>query len=193
MKYPYTLPELNYLFDSLEPSIDTLTMEIHYTKHHQAYIDTLNKALESHSELHEKSLSEILSDLSLLPVDIQTALRNNGGGHLNHTFFWSILTPDEKPISENFKKEIEKSFGTFDQFKEKFTEAALNRFGSGWAWLVKNDKNELEILSTPNQDNPIADKKTALLGLDVWEHAYYLKYQNKRAEYVNNFWKIVNW
>ena len=167
MKYPYKLPELDYLFDSLEPSIDAQTMEIHYTKHHQTYIDKLNKALEAHTEFQEKSLVDMLSNLNNLPADVQAAIKNHGGGHYNHTFFWNILTPDEKPISKNFKKELENTFGSLDQFKEKFTEAAMNRFGSGWALLVKNTSGALEICSTPNQDTPISEAKTPLLGLDL--------------------------
>lgn len=193
MNYPFTLPKLNYAYDALEPSIDAQTMEIHHTKHHQTYVDKLNKALEGHPELQTKSLMELLKDLQNLPADIQTAVRNNGGGHLNHTCFWEILTSEKNQPSEKLMGVINNSFGSFENFQVKFTEAALNRFGSGWAWVIKNDNGSLEITSTPNQDNPIMEGKIAILGLDVWEHAYYLKYQNKRADYIAAFWNIIDW
>jgi len=191
--YPYSLPKLNFAYNALEPFIDALTMEIHHTKHHQTYIDKLNKALEAHADLQSKDLMELLSNISTLPNEIQTAVRNNGGGHLNHMFFWDILTPTKTDPSEKLMDVINKSFGSFDEMKTKFSEAGLNRFGSGWAWIVKKADGTLEITSTANQDNPIMEGKNAVLGLDVWEHAYYLKYQNKRADYINNFWNIIDW
>lgn len=189
----HSLPQLAYSYDALEPHIDKETMEIHHTKHHQAYINNLIKAIEG-TELENKDLEEIFSNMSNHP----TAIRNNGGGHYNHTFFWQILGPNGggKP-SQRLLTAIEKKFNSFDKFKEEFNAAATSRFGSGWAWLIVDDNGNLEITSTPNQDNPlmdVADKKgTPILGLDVWEHAYYLKYQNKRPEYVTNFWNVVNW
>lgn len=193
MNYPYTLPKLNFAYNALEPSIDALTMEIHHTKHHQAYIDKLNKALETHPELQSKTLIELLQNIQTLPTEVQNAIRNNGGGHLNHMFFWDILNPVKSEPSQKMMDVINQSFGSFEEFKTKFTDAALNRFGSGWAWVVKTSDGKLEITSTPNQDNPIMEGKNAVLGLDVWEHAYYLKYQNKRADYVNNFWNVLDW
>jgi Fe-Mn family superoxide dismutase len=194
MNYPFTLPKLNYAYNELEPSIDAQTMEIHHTKHHQTYIDKLNKALETHPGLQSKTLLELLTDVKNLPSDVQGPVRNNGGGHFNHTFFWNILGTGTA-MAEGFKAEIEKTFGSVDQFKEKFSEAAMNRFGSGWAWLIKNAEGKLEIVSTPNQDNPLMETPNAklLLGLDVWEHAYYLKYQNKRADYIKAFFDVINW
>lgn len=194
MKYPYELPKLNYAYNALEPHIDAKTMEIHHTKHHQTYIDKLNKALETHPELHDKTLEELLTSLPSLPQDIQTAVRNNGGGHYNHSLFWEMLTPNQNKLdSGNLFEAVNKSFGSFDAFKEKFTTEAMNRFGSGWVWLVTDANGQLSILSTPNQDNPISDSKAPILGLDVWEHAYYLNYQNRRADYISAFWNIINW
>jgi Fe-Mn family superoxide dismutase len=191
--YPYSLPKLNFAYNALEPFIDALTMEIHHTKHHQTYIDKLNKALEAHADLQLKDLMELISNIPTLPNEIQNAVRNNGGGHLNHMFFWDILSPAKTDPSEKLMDVINKSFGSFDEMKTKFSEAGFNRFGSGWAWIVKKADGTLEITSTANQDNPIMEGKNAVLGLDVWEHAYYLKYQNKRAEYINNFWNIIDW
>lgn len=192
----FTLPKLEYSYDALEPYIDARTMEIHHTKHHQAYVDKLNAALEKYPELQNKKVEELLSNLDSLPKEIQTAVRNHGGGHFNHSFFWKILAGKgrtlEMPQGSTLRSQIDKEFGSFDEFKKKFTEAALNRFGSGWVWFVSNN-GKLEIYSTPNQDCPLSENKIPLLGLDVWEHAYYLKYQNRRAEYVENFWNIVNW
>ena len=190
---PHTLPTLPYSYDALEPHIDARTMEIHHTKHHQAYITNLNAALDKHPELHEKSVEELVADLDMVPEDIRTAIRNHGGGHLNHSFFWEILSPHSslKP-SGALATAIDSAFGSFDSFKEKFAAAAASRFGSGWAWLVLDGKS-LAIVSTANQDNPITEGKTPILGLDVWEHAYYLHYQNKRPDYVAAFWNVVNW
>lgn len=191
----FTLPALNYGFDALEPVIDQQTMEIHHGKHHQTYINNLNGALEGHEDLGEKTLEELLADIDALPESIQTAVRNNGGGHFNHTFFWEILTaPSENNLpTGDLAAAIDKKFGSFEKFQEEFAKAATTRFGSGWAWLVVNKENEVEVTSTPNQDNPVMTGETAILGLDVWEHAYYLNYQNRRPEYISNFFKIVNW
>ena len=189
---PHTLPQLPYAYDSLEPHIDAKTMEIHHTKHHQAYIDKLNGALEKHPELAEKSVEELVADLDMVPEDIRMVVRNNGGGHLNHAFFWEILSPRGGKPAGDLATAIDAAFGSFDAFKEKFAAAGVGRFGSGWAWLVADGK-DLSIMSTANQDNPITEGKTPILGLDVWEHAYYLKYQNKRPDYITAFWNIVNW
>lgn len=188
----FELPKLGYEYSALEPHIDARTMEIHYTKHHQAYVTNLNNAL-SGGEWADKSLEDIMSNISKLPV----AVRNNGGGHFNHTFFWQILGPNAGGSpGGNLLDALNRQFGTFDKFKELFTNAAMTRFGSGWAWLIKSG-NELKIFSTPNQDNPLMDvaesKGIPLLGVDVWEHAYYLKYQNRRNEYLAAFWNVVNW
>lgn len=192
----YSLPQLNYDFNALEPFIDAQTMEIHYGKHHQTYVNNLNAALEGKASLQEKDLQELLSDLDSVPDAIRTAVRNNGGGHLNHTLFWEVIAPstnsDNKP-SGKLEEEINVTFGSFDNFKQEFTKAAVSRFGSGWAWLVVNKNGKLEVVSTANQDNPIMDGKKAILGLDVWEHAYYLHYQNRRPEYISNFFNIINW
>lgn len=190
----FSLPELNYAFDALEPVIDQTTMEIHYGKHHQTYVNNLNAALEGHAELADKSLEDLLTHLDELPEAIQTAVRNNGGGHFNHSFFWEVLTaPTENNLpTGKLAEAIDQTFGDFDKFQEEFAKAATGRFGSGWAWLVL-DGDKLAITSTPNQDNPISEGKTALIGLDVWEHAYYLNYQNRRPEYVTNFFKIIDW
>lgn len=184
---------LPYAFDALEPHIDAKTMEIHYTKHHQTYVDKLNEALTKHPELLDKTIEELVADLDMVPDDIRTAVRNHGGGHLNHLLFWQTLAPNGggEPTGA-VKKGIDAAFGSFATFQEKFTAAALGRFGSGWAWLV-SDGGKLDIVSTANQDNPVSEGKTPLLGLDVWEHAYYLKYQNKRADYVKAFWDVVHW
>ena len=187
----FTLPKLPYAYDALEPHIDARTMEIHHTKHHQAYTDNLNKALEGIDK--DYSIEEILADFSKFPEDKQTAIRNNGGGFYNHNVFWEILSPDGggEPQGE-LKEAIEKEFESFDKFKEKFSDAAKTRFGSGWAWLVIKD-GKLEVTSTPNQDSPLTEGKEVIIGLDVWEHAYYLNYQNKRPDYIEAFWNIVNW
>jgi len=192
---PFTLPPLPYASDALEPNIDKATMEIHHGKHHATYVTNLNKALETHADLQNKTIEELLANnLAAVPEAIKTAVRNNGGGHANHSLFWTLLSPTgggaPKGEVENV---ITATFGTFDTFKEKFTAAATGRFGSGWAWLVKDGSGKFEITSTANQDSPIMEGKKPLLGLDVWEHAYYLKYQNRRPEYIGAFWNIVNW
>jgi len=193
----FELPKLNYSYDSLEPYIDTKTMEVHYSKHHKAYTDNLNKALENYPELQNLPIEKLLTDLTSLPKDIVEAVKNNGGGYYNHSLFWQMLAPKnghslEKP-NEYVADMLNATFGSFDAFKELFTKTATSRFGSGWAWLVKNADDKLEIYSTPNQETPISQGKTPLLTLDVWEHAYYLKYQNRRAEYIENWWNVVNW
>lgn len=189
----FKLPKLKYSYEALEPYIDALTMETHYSKHHKGYVDNLNKALEGHSKFQEMSIEEILKSLDQLPEEIRTAVRNNGGGHYNHTLFWEIMSPEGggKPEGELAKK-IDEDLGGFDKFKEEFKKAALGQFGSGWAWLVLNEE-KLEIVSTPNQDNPISEGKFPILGIDVWEHAYYLKYKNLRADYIDAWWNIVDW
>ena len=189
----FELPKLPYEFDSLEPHIDARTMEIHYTKHHQAYLDKLNGAIKDKGELSNKSATELIKDLGSIPEDIREIIRNNGGGFVNHNFFWEILSPDKQECSGVILDKINESFGSLDEFKEKFENAAATRFGSGWAWLVLNETGKLEVISTANQDSPLSEGKTPILGLDVWEHAYYLKYQNKRPEYLKAFWNIVNW
>ncbi len=187
----HELPKLGYAYDALEPHIDAKTMEIHYTKHHQGYTDKLNAALDKHPELAKKSAEEILGNLDAVPADIRTAVRNNGGGYVNHRFFWPLL---KKGVAARGKlvDAIVQQWGTLEKFQAEFNAAAATRFGSGWAWLVL-DKGELAITSTANQDNPLSEGKTPVLGLDVWEHAYYLKYQNKRPDYIAAFWNIVNW
>lgn len=189
----FKLPELKYSYEALEPYIDALTMETHYSKHHKGYVDNLNKALEGNSKFQEMSIDEILKSLDQLPEEIRTAVRNNGGGHYNHTLFWQIMSPEGggKPEGELANK-IDEDLGGFDKFKEEFKKAALGQFGSGWAWLVLNN-GKLEIVSTPNQDNPISEGKFPILGIDVWEHAYYLKYKNLRADYIDAWWNIVDW
>jgi superoxide dismutase, Fe-Mn family len=192
---PFTLPPLPYPPEALEPYIDKTTMEIHHGKHHAAYVTNVNKALESHPDLQNKTIEELLSNnLSAVPEAIKTAVRNNGGGHANHSLFWTLLSPKGGGApSGEIEDVITATFGSFDTFKEKFTAAATTRFGSGWAWLLKDASGKFEITSLPNQDSPIMEGKKPLLGLDVWEHAYYLKYQNRRPEYIGAFWNIVNW
>lgn len=189
----YELPELPYAYDALAPSIDEETMHLHHDKHHNTYVTNLNKAIEKHPELGEKSIEELVSDLTAVPEEIRTAVRNNGGGHANHSFFWKILSPTGggEPTGE-LKEAIESTFGSLDKFKEEFAAAAAGRFGSGWAWLVV-DGGKLAITSTPNQDSPLSEGKTPVLGLDVWEHAYYLNYKNVRADYIKAFWNLVDW
>ncbi|WP_163195620.1 superoxide dismutase [Clostridium thermarum] len=190
----YELPVLKYGYKDLEPFIDENTMNIHYTKHHATYINNLNAALEKYPDLAEKSLEDLLRGLGNLPEAIKTAVRNNGGGHYNHSLFWSIMTPNGEGTPEGkLNDDIVKTFGSFEAFKEEFTKAATTRFGSGWAWLVVDDSGNLKVTSTANQDNPIMDNLTPILGLDVWEHAYYLKYQNRRPEYISAWWNIVSW
>jgi superoxide dismutase, Fe-Mn family len=189
----FELPSLPYAFDALEPYIDAMTMEIHHTKHHNAYVSNLNAALEKHSNLANKSLEELVSNPDNLPEDIRTAVRNNGGGHYNHSIFWTVMSPNGGGEPRGgLAKAIEEAFGDFASFKDTFSKAAANRFGSGWAWLgFKGGK--LNVISMPNQDAPLMDGLTPILGLDVWEHAYYLKYQNRRPEYISNWWNVVNW
>ena len=188
----HELPKLTYAYDALEPHIDAKTMEIHHTKHHNTYVTNLNAAIEG-TEFEGKELIALISDIDALPADKQTAVRNNGGGHANHTLFWEVIAPGgaNAPTGE-LAQAIDKKFGSFDAFKEEFAKAATTRFGSGWAWLVV-DNGEIAVISTPNQDSPYMEGKTPILGLDVWEHAYYLKYQNKRPEYISAFWNVVNW
>ncbi|MGN1401659.1 MAG: superoxide dismutase SodA [Bacillus sp. (in: firmicutes)] len=189
----FKLPELPYGYDALEPYIDKETMNIHHTKHHNTYVTNLNNALEGNQELQAKSIEDLVANLDAVPESIRTAVRNNGGGHANHSLFWQLLSPEGGGEPKGAVAEaINSEFGSFDQFKENFAKAATTRFGSGWAWLVVNN-GKLEITSTPNQDSPLSEGKTPILGLDVWEHAYYLKYQNKRPEYIANFWNVVNW
>ena len=189
----FTLPPLPYAYDALEPHIDAKTMEIHHTKHHQTYVNNLNAALEKAPELQGKSLDELMRTVNSVPEAVRTAIRNNGGGHWNHSMFWELMGPKKggEPTGK-VADGIKSAFGDFAKFKEQFAAAAAGRFGSGWVWLV-NDGGKLSITSTPNQDNPLMDGKTAILGLDVWEHAYYLKYQNKRPDYVAAWWNVVNW
>lgn len=191
-----TLPPLPYAFDALEPHIDAQTMQIHHGKHHQAYVTNLNAALDKHPALHDKPLEQILAGLGGIPDDIRTAVRNNGGGHWNHSLFWQLMGPNAGGApSGALGDAIGSSFGSFDEFKAKFQAAGVGRFGSGWAWLVR-DGNKLSIVSSPNQDNPIMEgtkPSDILLGLDVWEHAYYLKYQNRRPDYIGAWWNVVNW
>lgn len=191
---PFTLPPLPYAADALEPYIDKTTMEIHHDKHHGGYVNNLNKAIESAPQLAGKTVEELLANnCAIVPEAVRTAVRNNGGGHANHSMFWQIMAPKAggQP-SGKLADAIKSSFGGFDGFKEKFSAAAASRFGSGWAWLVKGPSG-LEILSTANQDSPLMDGKFPVIGLDVWEHAYYLKYQNRRPEYVSAWWNLVNW
>ena len=189
----HELPNLPYAYDALEPHFDKETMNIHHTKHHNTYITNLNVALEGHAELADKSVEELVANLNEVPEAIRTAVRNNGGGHANHTFFWTILSPNGggQPVGE-LATAIEAKFGSFDAFKEEFAKAGATRFGSGWAWLVVNN-GELEVTSTPNQDSPLTEGKTPVIGLDVWEHAYYLNYQNRRPDYIGAFWNVVDW
>ena len=189
----HTLPQLPYAFDALEPHIDAQTMQIHHGKHHQAYVNNLNAALEKAPELANKSLDDLMRDINSVPESVRTAVRNNGGGHWNHTMFWEIMGPNAGGEPSGAVAEaINSSFGGFAKMKEQFAAAAAGRFGSGWAWIV-SDGGKLSITSTPNQDNPLMEGKHAILGLDVWEHAYYLKYQNKRPDYVTAWWNVVNW
>lgn len=189
----YTLPELPYAKDALEPHIDELTMTLHHDKHHNTYVTNLNAAIEKYPELGSKSIEELVSNLDDVPEDIRMAVRNNGGGHANHAFFWEIMGPNGggEPTGA-IKEKIESTFGSYDAFKEQFTAAAVGRFGSGWAWLVDNN-GTLEIMSTPNQDSPLTEGKTPLLGIDVWEHAYYKKYSNVRPDYIKAFFNVINW
>jgi len=194
----FKLPALNFRYNALEPYVDSTTMYIHYNFHHAAYVTNLNKALEKHPELYKKDILELIQNLNELPSDIQTAVRNNGGGYYNHSFFWTVLAPaGSTTMSPKLEKILIANFGSIDAFKAEFEKASLGRFGSGWVWLIKESSGKLRIISTPNQDNslmPNAEVKgKPVLTLDVWEHAYYLKYRNKRIDYVKAFWNIVNW
>ena len=191
---PFTLPPLTYAFDALEPFIDAKTMEIHHDKHHQAYVDNLNNALTNAPELADKSVDWLVANLAAVPEGIRTAVRNNGGGHWNHSMFWSLMKKNgggepRGPVSDAIKA----AFGSFDELKKHFNDAGLKRFGSGWAWVVLGKDGKLAVTSTPNQDNPLTEGVTPIFGNDVWEHAYYLKYQNRRGEYLNAWWNVVDW
>jgi Fe-Mn family superoxide dismutase len=190
---PFTLPDLPYAYDALEPYIDEQTMRIHHDKHHAAYVNNLNAALEGHAALQEKSLDDLLQHLDAVPETARATVRNNGGGHWNHTVFWGLMAPGgAKAPTGALAKAIDAELGGFDKFKDAFAKAAATRFGSGWAWLAL-DKGKLGVTSTPNQDTPLMEGKHAVLGCDVWEHAYYLKYQNRRPDYVSAWWNVVNW
>lgn len=190
---PYTLPDLPYGYDALEPYLDAETMHFHHDKHHNTYVNNLNATIEKHPELGKKSVDELLEDIDAVPADIRVAVRNNGGGHANHSFFWKVMAPNAggEPTGQ-IKEAIEASFGSFEAFKTEFSAAATTRFGSGWTWLVVHD-GKLEVMSTANQDSPLSEGKTPVLNLDVWEHAYYLKYKNARPAYIEAFWNLVNW
>lgn len=189
----YTLPALPYAYDALEPHIDVETMHLHHEKHHNTYVTNLNAAIEKHPDLGSKSVEELVADLANVPADIRTAVQNNGGGHANHAFFWQILAPNAGGApTGDIKTKIDETFGSFEKFQEEFTAAALGRFGSGWAWLVIKD-GKLAVTSTANQDSPLTNGETPLIGLDVWEHAYYKKYSNVRPDYIKAFWNVINW
>jgi Fe-Mn family superoxide dismutase len=189
----HSLPPLPYPFDALEPHIDKQTMEIHHGKHHQAYVNNLNAALEKHPDLQSKSVEDLIRGINTVPEDIRTAVRNNGGGHANHTLFWQIMGPNAGGApSGAIADGINSTFGSFDTFKEQFAKAGVGRFGSGWAWVI-DQGGKLAIESTPNQDSPLMDGKKVVFGIDVWEHAYYLKYQNRRPDYIGAWWNVVNW
>ena len=188
----HSLPPLPYAFDALEPHIDRLTMEIHHGKHHAAYVNNLNAAIDKHPTLQSRSVEDLLRGISSVPEDIRTAVRNNGGGHANHTMFWQIMGPGAGgPPTGAIADAISSSFGSVEAFKEQFSKAAMGRFGSGWAWVI--DQGRLTIESTANQDSPLMEGKKVVFGIDVWEHAYYLKYQNRRADYISSWWNVVNW
>jgi len=193
----HTLPKLSYEYDSLEPYFDKETMQLHHTKHHQAYIDKLNTALQSHPELQKKSVEDLLKNLSKMPAEIKTAIQNHGGGHYNHSFWWPMLKKGTKFSGEveevEVAKAIEKEFGGFDTFKEKFTTSALSIFGSGWTWLVLNQQGKLEIVNTPNQNTPLNDGKIPILGVDMWEHSFYIKHRANKAAYLSDFFNVINW
>lgn len=189
----YSVPDLPYAFDALEPHFDARTMEIHHDKHHAAYVSKLNAALEGHDDLASKSIEDLMTDLASVPESIRTAVRNNGGGHANHSLFWTILSPNGggEPTGE-LAEAITSTFGSFDAFKQEFANAAATRFGSGWAWLCVLD-GKIHVDSTPNQDTPLSEGHTPIMGLDVWEHAYYLHYQNRRPDYISAFWNVIDW
>jgi superoxide dismutase, Fe-Mn family len=188
----FTLPQLPYAFDALEPHIDAMTMQIHHGKHHQTYVNNLNAAIEKAPEIAGKSLDELMRGIDKVPEAVRTAVRNNGGGHWNHSLFWEIMSPSGGEPTGAFADALQDSFGGLAKFKEQWASAGTGRFGSGWVWLL-NDGGKLSITSTPNQDNPLMEGKTPILGLDVWEHAYYLKYQNRRPDYIAAWWNVVNW
>ena len=189
----YELPQLPYAYDALEPHIDARTMEIHHTKHHQTYITNVNNALKDHPDLANKPVEELIRDLNSVPENIRTVVRNNGGGHANHSFFWQIMGPNGGEPTGKLSDDINSTFGGLDGLKEKINAAGAGRFGSGWSWLVKGKDGKLEVMSTPNQDSPLMDGMTPVLGVDVWEHAYYLNYQNRRPDYMKAWWNVVNW
>ncbi|MBD3883028.1 superoxide dismutase [Phormidium tenue FACHB-886] len=189
----HTLAPLPYDYAALEPYIDTQTMQLHHDKHHAAYVNNLNGALEKHPELQNQPLANLITNLNTIPEDIRATVRNNGGGHYNHTMFWEIMSPNGGELTGELAEAIDSTFGSADQFKQKFVEAGVKQFGSGWVWLVLDGDRKLQITSTPNQDSPITAGHLPILGNDVWEHAYYLKYQNRRPEYLNAWWNVVNW
>ena len=190
----HELPALTYDYTALEPHIDEQTMRTHHDKHHAAYVNNLNAAIEKHPELSNKTAIELISDLASIPDDVRAAIRNNGGGHVNHTMFWEIMAPGGSSTpTGRLAEAIESTFGSFEDFKAQINDAGVKRFGSGWTWLVKNSEDKLQIVSTANQDNPLSDGLTPILGNDVWEHAYYLKYQNRRPDYLTAWWNVVNW
>lgn len=191
--YPFSLPDLPYPYEALEPYIDAQTMQLHHSKHHQAYVDGLNAALKDHPELHQKTIGELLSSMAHLPVTVQTAVQNHGGGHKNHSMFWLAMTGEKQEPSRELAEHIEKTFVSFKEFQVKFNTAAKTRFGSGWAWLSIDQHKNLVVSSSANQDTPLSEGLTPILGLDVWEHAYYLKYQNKRVDYIDSWWNVINW
>jgi len=191
---PFELPQLNYAYDALEPHIDSKTMEIHHTKHHQAYTDKLNAALDGQSDLQSKQAEDIIANISDVPEDIRQAVRNHGGGYINHNLFWQVMHPDGggEP-SDELAQAIDNHFSSYSAFKDEFTKAATTQFGSGWAWLVVDGDDRLLVMKTANQDSPLSEGNTPILALDIWEHAYYLNYQNRRADYIDAWWNIVNW
>lgn len=193
LRYPYSLPELPYSYNAVASAIDAQTMEIHHSRHHQAYIDKLNRALESHPDLQVQSLPELLSQLNQLPDAVKTDVRNHGGGHYNHTLFWELLSPQRQEPHGELLAAVERRFGSFPEFKESFEQTAASVFGSGWGWLVTNGRGDLDLMSTANQDTPLEHGMIPVIGVDVWEHAYYLNYQNRREDYLSAFWNIVNW
>jgi len=193
VKYPFSLPELKFSYQDLEPNIDAQTLEIHYTKHHQGYVDKLNKALANHQKYHGYTIEELLTNLDSLPEEIQDSVRNNGGGHFAHMLFWDSMSPNSQEPNKNILVAINKTFGSLEDFKEEFEKVASTHFASGWVWLCVNPEKELAIISTPNHYTPLEEGFYPILVLDVWEHAYYLKYQNRRVEFIKNWWNIVNW
>lgn len=196
ISYMFTLPDLPYAYNALEPYIDERTMQIHHDKHHGAYVKNLNDALSNYQQINKLTIDELLQDLNVVPEEVRTKVRNNGGGHYNHSIFWQMMSANPtgavRPPRGDLGNAIDKTFGDFEKFQGLFSTAGLNRFGSGWVWLV-SDGGKLTIMDTPNQDSPVMDKKHPILGLDVWEHAYYLKYQNLRADYIKAWWNVVNW